>query len=71
MEELKKELVLELKKLGIELGEEAAIKIVQIAFRMMPKILAQTENKTDDLLIPILALVEPKVIELLEKIDGK
>ena len=71
MEELKKELVLELKKLGIELGEEAAIKLVQIAFRMMPKILAQTENKTDDLLIPLLALVEPKVIELLEKIDGK
>ena len=71
MEELKKELVLELKKLGIELGEEAAIKLVQIAFRMMPKILAQTENKTDDLLIPLLALVEPKVIEMLEKIDGK
>lgn len=71
MDELKKELVLELKKLGIELGEEAAIKLVQIAFRMMPKILAQTENKTDDLLIPLLALVEPKIIELLEKIDGK
>lgn len=69
--ELKQEIVKEFKNAGLELTEEAAIKLVQVAFKVLPKVLVATENKADDMLIPLLMIIEPKVIELLGKIDGK
>jgi len=69
--ELKKMVVEELKKEGLDVAEEAAVSLVKALFRVIPKVVLATENKMDDLLIPVLAVVEPKIMELLDKIDGK
>jgi hypothetical protein len=69
--ELKKEIENEFKAAGIELAEEGAIKVANVIFKMLPKIASETDNKIDDMLVPLLGLVQPQVIELLKKIDGK
>ena len=68
---LKEEIVELLKGKGLEVAEDAAIGVVKGLFEVLPAIVLKTENKYDDLLIPMLAVLEPKVMELLDGIDGK
>lgn len=70
-EEMKKIIVEELKAVGMDIAEEAAEKAVKAIFKAIPKALAASENKMDDMLIPLLGLIEPKVMELIDGIDGK
>lgn len=70
-EELKKEIAELLKGKGLDVAEDAAIKAVKALFEILPMIVAKTENKYDDMLIPVLGVLEPKIIELLDKIDGE
>lgn len=70
-EDIKKVIVDELKAAGVEVAEEAAIGAAKAMFKVIPKILLSTENKFDDLLIPVFGIIEPKVLELLDKIDGQ
>ena len=67
----KQELIEELKKEGLSIGEDLAEAIVKVSFRMLPKVFANSTNKYDDLLIPLLAVVEPIVLKELDKIDGQ
>ena len=69
--EVMKIVVEELKKEGIDLAEELVAGAVKAVFKAIPKIVLATENKVDDLLVPVLAVVEPKVLELVDKIDGE
>lgn len=71
MEDLKKTLLEELKKEGLNIAEDAAVGAVKAVFKALPRVVLASENKFDDLLIPILGVVEPKVLELLDKIDGE
>jgi hypothetical protein len=70
-ESVKQMIVREFKEAGLEIAEESAIKLVEIAFEIAPKIVIKTENKFDDMLIPVFELVKPKILEALKKIDGK
>jgi hypothetical protein len=69
--DIKKLIVEELKKEGMDIAEDAAISAVKAIFKVLPKVALATENKFDDLLIPVLGVVEPKILELLDKIDGE
>jgi hypothetical protein len=62
-------LVEELKKEGLEVAEETAKAAVKAVFRSLPKFVAATENKYDDMLLPVLAIIEPKVLEMLDEIN--
>lgn len=66
-----KVLVAELKQAGLNVGEDAAKEVVKAVFAAVPKFVLATENKVDDLLVAILPVVEPHVLKLLDKIDGK
>lgn len=66
---MKEMLIEELKKNGLEIAEENAIMVAKVVFALLPKLIAQSTNKYDDMLLPVFALVEPKVIELLDNIN--
>lgn len=61
----------ELKKEGLNMLEEDAIKACKILFKLLPKVALKTETKVDDMFIPVIGIMEPKVMELLDKIDGE
>lgn len=60
-----------LKEAGLEIAEGMSVLTVKACFKAIPKILQATENKYDDLLIPVISILEPKIIEVLDKIDGE
>lgn len=71
MEDAKKILVEELKAAGLDIAEDAALAAAKAVLKAVPKIVAATENKFDDLVVPVLSVLEPKLFELIDKIDGK
>jgi hypothetical protein len=68
--DLKKIIVEELKSEGVEIAEDVAIRVLKASLKVAKKVVAESENKVDDLLLPLLGLVEPKLLEALDKIDG-
>ena len=71
MEELKKELVQDAKAKGLDIAEDSLKSLVEFAFDALPKIAAKTETKLDDMFVPVLALIKPTVMKLVDKLDGK
>ena len=69
--DVKKMILDELKGEGLDLAEDLAIGVCKAVFRVMPKVAAATDNKYDDLLIPVVGVLEPKIMEMLDKIDKK
>lgn len=69
--DVKKIIVQELKDAGLDIAEEMAVVAVKGLFAALPKVVAATENKVDDLIVPVLMVIQPKIMELLDKIDGK
>ena len=69
-QEIKELIVIELKSAGLNIAEDAAIAAAKAVLVVLPKIVAKTQNKYDDLLLPVLSVLEPKLMELLDKIDG-
>ena len=69
--EMKQMVMEELKKAGLDIAEEAAISAVKAVLAVLPKVVAKTENKYDDLLLPVLSVLEPKLMDLLDQIDGQ
>lgn len=67
--EAKKLLIEELKKAGLNVAEDAAVGIVKALFAVIPKVVLATDNKYDDMVIPVLGVLEPKIMEALDKID--
>lgn len=67
-----KQIIVEaLKEAGLELGEDVAMAAAKTIWRVLPKVAVATENKVDDLLVPVLTVLEPTVMDLLDKIDKK
>jgi len=58
-----------LKDEGLEIAEETAIAAAKAIFRSLPAIALATENKYDDMFVPVFGILEPKVIELLDGIN--
>tara|TARA_R110002012_G_scaffold191476_1_gene359233 strand:+ start:109 stop:339 length:231 start_codon:yes stop_codon:yes gene_type:complete len=67
----KKLLLKELKKAGLNIGEDAVKGVVEAVFEALPQFFLATENKVDDLAIAILPIIKPHVIAALDKIDGE
>ena len=68
---IKQMLVDELKKEGLDIAEEAAVAAARAIIRVLPMIALKTENKIDDMFVPVLTIMEPKIMEMLDKIDGE
>jgi hypothetical protein len=68
-EEVKKILLEELKIEGLEIAEDAAIKVFKAIMKAAPKIAAVTDTKADDFLVQLLPFIEPKIIAMLSKIS--
>jgi len=66
-----KVLVKEMKKAGLNVGEDAAKSLVKALFAALPQVVLASKNKVDDILVAILPVIEPQVIKLLDKIDGE
>jgi hypothetical protein len=59
----------ELKKEGLELGEESAKMAARALFGSIEKMVVASDNKYDDMLLPVIGLVQPKLMDLLEDIN--
>lgn len=60
-----------LKENGLDVAEDAAVGACKAVFASAIAIVTMTENKYDDMLIPVFGLAQPKLLEVLDKIDGK
>lgn len=69
--DLKEMIKEEFKKSGLDIAEDAAVAAVKAVFSIIPKVIIATENKYDDLLLAVLPIIEPKILEMLDKIDGQ
>ena len=49
--DIKKLIIDELKKEGLDIAEDAAISAVKAVLKVVPKVVAATENKVDDILV--------------------
>jgi hypothetical protein len=67
----KAQLVEILKRNGLNIAEDAASMAVKAVFKAIPEIVIATENKFDDLLIPLVGILEPQILALVDKIDGE
>ena len=57
------------KDLGLEVGEDALIKVVkELLFPMLSELAVATKTTVDDIAVPILGMLEPKLIEYIDKI---
>lgn len=60
-----------LKAEGMEVAEDLAVDMVRKTFAILPKIAAIIPGTIDDVIINIIRALEPKVLSLCDKIDGK
>lgn len=65
------ELVKQLKKAGLNVGEDAAAEVVKAVFKALPSFVLATENKYDDMLIALFPIIEKEILSKIDKIDGK
>lgn len=70
-ESLKSFIVSELKKDGLDILEESAMALLKSVLRIYPLVAAKTENKLDDMAVPVLELLRPQFEALIDKIDGE
>lgn len=70
-QKMKDVLVKELKDSGLDIAEDAAVIVAKGVLSAISKLVIASDNKVDDLLIPVLEIVKPKILDLLDKIDGK
>lgn len=66
-----KALVASFKEAGIEIGEDAAIKAVEILIKFFEDSAKLSENKFDDIVAGLLPTLKPYIMEQLDRIDGK
>jgi len=68
---MKKEIKEILRKHGAYIAEDVSVSVAKGVLKALPEILQATDNKFDDLLIPLISVIEPKILEILDKIDGE
>ena len=71
VEEVKVDVAGILAKHGLNLAEDASVMAVKAILKALPEIVEATPNKIDDMLVPLLVIVEGAVLPLLDKIDGQ
>lgn len=71
MEELKKEILEEAKAKGLDLAEDSIKAVVEFALAALEKVALKSENKIDDLVVSLLPILKPKLMELIDLIDGE
>lgn len=67
----KKEVVEILKKHGLDIAESQLTSLINGLFDAIPELVMSTENKYDDMLIPLLAVIKPALLSLVDQIDGE
>lgn len=70
-ENVKKQLSEMLKGFGLDVAEDQVAQLAKTVFNFIPAFVKATKNPFDDYLIPLLELANPKVMEAIDKIDGK
>jgi hypothetical protein len=71
MEEIKKELVDALKDNGLEVAEDAVLTLFKVVYPFITKFVLSTPNKLDDIVVVLLPVLEPIILDYIDKIDGK
>lgn len=69
--DLKKELVEELKKKGINIAEDAVMHLIDAVFEIGERAVVASENKYDDLLLAAFPAGKKALKDLADKIDGE
>ena len=59
-----------LKGEGLEVAEDAIVATVRGVFKALPKIAAIIPGAIDDMIVQIIVAMEPKILSMLDKIDG-
>ena len=68
MEEITKQ---EIKEIALGLAERVSAEAVEDVFKIIELIIKDSENLFDDMLLPALPVIKAKVLEFVDKIDGK
>lgn len=66
-----KDLLEKLKTAGLDVAEDAAIKVVESVFDWVTESAAASENKIDDIIAAFIPQVKPMILEAIDKIDGQ
>jgi len=70
--EFKDEVKKILKDEGLDIAEDAAKAVVKVGFRIIEAAVIKSSTKWDDIIVlPLINILRPKAIELLDKIDGE
>ena len=69
--DLKKKVVEKLKAKGMDIAEDLAMDVIDVAFEVAEEAIKESENKYDDMLLPAMPLAKSKLHELADKIDGE
>lgn len=70
-EDLKKEIIAICKAEGMDVAEEAAVMAVNTAFSILQIVVPKVSVGAGAIVVPMIEVVKPKVMELLDKIDGE
>ena len=66
-----KELLAELKKAGLNIGEDAVKDVIKAVFVASEAYVKKTKTPYDDFLIPFFGVAQQRVLEAADKIDGE
>lgn len=67
----KTEVVTVLKSEGLDVAEDMAVQAVKAAFKILAALAPKVSQTAGAIIGPLLAVLEPRILELLDKIDGE
>lgn len=70
-DELKKEVLEIMKGKGLDVAEDAAVMAVEAAFALMIALVPKVSNGLGGIIVPIIAIIKPKILAILDEIDGE
>jgi len=65
------ELVEKLKSEGLDIAEDAAVKVLDVVLEWVAESAAKSETPFDDLIATIFPMVKGEVLKLIDEIDGE
>lgn len=66
-----KEVIAVLKSEGMDIAEDMAVQAVKSAFKILILLAPKVSQTAGAIIAPMLAVLEPRILELLDKIDGE
>jgi hypothetical protein len=70
-DELKKEINEIARNKGLNVAEDASVLLVEAAFALLATLVPKVSFGLGGIIIPIIAIVKPKILEMLDEIDGE